>query len=121
MVHPSRIGRAWSRRPSNTGHLHPTSCDDGAGGGPPPGAPSIAPIVVNSAQVGHVAVPSGPPPMEVALRELGPTLTWSGLALLGIGSMTVALLIFRPARKRLRSLEAAALRPGTGSDRRAGR
>ena len=37
----------------------------------PPGAPSIAPIVVNSTQVGHVAVPSGPPPMEVALRELG--------------------------------------------------
>ena len=83
-------------------------------GGPPPGAPSIAPIVVNSAQVGHVAVPSGPPPMEVALRELGPTLTWSGLALLGIGSMTVALVIFRPARKRLRSLEVAARALGQG-------
>ena len=83
-------------------------------GGPPPGAPSLSPIVVNSAQVGHVAVPSGPPPMEVALRELGPTLTWSGLALLGIGSMTVALVIFGPARKRLRSLEAAARALGQG-------
>jgi len=83
-------------------------------GGPPPGAPHIAPIVVNSAQVGHVAVPSGPPPLQVALRELGPTLTWSGLALLGIGSMTVALVIFGPARKRLRSLESAARALGQG-------
>jgi signal transduction histidine kinase len=84
------------------------------GGRGGPGAPSISPIVVNSAQVGHVAVPSGPPPMEVALRELGPTLTWSGLALLGIGSMTVALVIFGPARKRLRSLETAARALGQG-------
>ena len=83
-------------------------------GRPPPGAPNIAPIVVNSAQVGHVAVPSGPPPMEVALRELGPTLTWSGLALLAIGSTTVALVIFGPAHKRLRSLEAAARALGQG-------
>jgi two-component system sensor histidine kinase BaeS len=52
--------------------------------------------------------------MEVALRELGPTLTWSGLALLGIGSMTVALVIFRPARKRLQSLEVAARALGQG-------
>ena len=84
------------------------------GGGRPPGAPFISPIVVNSAQIGHVAVPSGPPPMEVALRELGPTLTWSGLALLAIGSMTVALVIFAPARKRLRSLETAARALGQG-------
>jgi signal transduction histidine kinase len=83
-------------------------------GGPPPGAPNIAPIVVNSAQVGHVAVPSGPPPLQVALRELGPTLTWSGLLLLGIASMTVALAIFGPARKRLRSLESAARALGQG-------
>jgi two-component system sensor histidine kinase MtrB len=52
--------------------------------------------------------------MEVALRELGPTLTWSGLALLGIGSMTVALAIFGPARKRLRSLQTAARALGQG-------
>jgi signal transduction histidine kinase len=79
-----------------------------------PGSPTISPVVVNGAQIGHVAVPSGPPPMEVALRELGPTLTWSGLALLGIGSMTVALAIFGPARKRLRSLETAARALGEG-------
>ena len=99
----------------------------GEGGAPPPpdftrrrggrggpGAPSFSPIVVNSVFVGHVAVPSGPPPMEIALRELGPTLTWSGLALLAIGSMTAALVIFRPARRRLHSLETAARALGQG-------
>ncbi|MGH7464716.1 MAG: sensor histidine kinase [Longimicrobiales bacterium] len=52
--------------------------------------------------------------MEALIRELGPTLTWSGLALLAIGSMMVALVIFRPARQRLRSLEDAARALGEG-------
>ena len=86
----------------------------GGGRGGPGGPPHLSPIVVNNLQVGLVAVPNGPPPIEVALRELGPTLTWSGLGLLTLGSMMVALLIFRPARKRLRSLEEAARALGEG-------
>jgi signal transduction histidine kinase len=86
------------------------------GGRGGPGGPPLlfSPIVVNAAQIGHVAVPSGPPPMEIVLRELGPTLTWSGLGLLGMGSVLVALVIFRPVRKRLRSLEDAARALGEG-------
>jgi signal transduction histidine kinase len=84
----------------------------GPGGGP--GGPNLAPIVVSNVQVGHVAVPSGPPPTEVVLRELGPTLTWAGLALLGVGATMVAFVIFRPARRRLRSLEHAARALGEG-------
>jgi signal transduction histidine kinase len=76
--------------------------------------PNVAPIVVAGTQVGHVAVPTGAPPMEVLLRELGPTLTWSGLGLLTVGAMLTALMIFRPARKRLRSLEDAARALGEG-------
>ena len=83
----------------------------GGRGGP---FPNISPIVVSGLQVGLVAVPIGPPPMEVLLRELGPTLTWSGLGLLGIGAMMTALIIFRPARKRLQSLERAARALGDG-------
>jgi signal transduction histidine kinase len=83
----------------------------GRGGGPPI---HFAPIVVGGAQVGHVAIPSGPPPMETVLRELGPTLTWSGLGLLSLGAVLAALVIFRPARKRLRSLEHAARALGEG-------
>ena len=86
----------------------------GGGRGGPGGPPHISPIVVSNMQVGVVAVPNGPPPIEVALRELGPTLTWSGLGLLTLGSMMVALLIFRPARQRLRSLEEAARALGEG-------
>jgi signal transduction histidine kinase len=83
----------------------------GPGGGPPL---HLSPIVVGGTQIGHVAIPSGPPPMEVMLRELGPTLTWSGLGLLAVGSVLAALAIFGPARKRLASLEHAARALGEG-------
>jgi signal transduction histidine kinase len=73
-----------------------------------------APIVVNDRQVGLVAVPSNPPPVSVALRELGPTLAWFGLGLLGFGATLTALLVFRPAHKRLRTLEQAARALGEG-------
>ena len=53
--------------------------------------------------------------MEVALRELGPTLTWSGLALLGIGSMTVALADLRTGAQA----PAVARRRRAGARRRA--
>ncbi len=73
-----------------------------------------APIMVNDRQVGMVAVPSNPPPVSVALRELGPTLTWFGLGLLAVGATLTALFVFRPAHKRLRTLEHAARALGEG-------
>src|SRR5215218_6400354 len=73
-----------------------------------------ASIVVNDRQIGLVAVPSNPPPVSVALRELGPTLTWFGLGLLGLGATLTALFVFRPAHKRLRTLEQAARALGDG-------
>ena len=85
------------------------------GGGRGIGSPvNLAPIVVNSTQVGHVAIPSGPPPMTVVVRELGPTLTWSALGLLLGGATLASLVIFRPARRRLGSLQAAARALGEG-------
>lgn len=74
----------------------------------------FAPVLVQGAVVGLVAVPSNPPPMWVTLRELWPTLTWFGLGLLGAGAIVTALLIFRPAHKRLRTLEQAARALGEG-------
>jgi len=73
-----------------------------------------APIMVNDRQVGLVAVPSNPPPVSVALRELGPTLIWFGLGLLAVGTTLTALFVFRPAHKRLRTLEQAARALGEG-------
>jgi signal transduction histidine kinase len=74
----------------------------------------FAPIVVAGSQVGVVAVPTNPPPVSVALQELGPTLSWFGLGLLGVGATLTALLIFRPAHNRLRALEQAARALGEG-------
>jgi signal transduction histidine kinase len=73
-----------------------------------------APILINEAQVGVVAVPSNPPPDWVAIREFGPTLTWFGLGVLGLGATLTALLVFRPAHKRIRTLEQAARALGEG-------
>jgi two-component system sensor histidine kinase BaeS len=88
------------------------------GGGPRTQA-EYASVLVRGVQVGLVAVPTAPPPVFVALREIGPTLTWFGAGLLGIGATLTALFIFRPAHKRLRSLEQAALalREGRGDVR----
>ena len=120
----------WPRIPSIEGGRGSSSSEPGPGARMP-GGPSIqprtggrrggprypieyAPIIVNDGQVGVVAVPSNPPPVSVALRELGPTLTWFGLGLLGLGATLTALLVFRPAHKRLRTLEQAARALGEG-------
>jgi signal transduction histidine kinase len=73
-----------------------------------------APIMAAERQVGMVAVPSNPPPVSVALRELGPTLTWVALGLLVLGATLTALFVFRPVHKRIRSLEHAARALGEG-------
>lgn len=74
----------------------------------------FASIVSHGAQVGIVAVPGTPPPVSVALQQFGPTLSWFGLGLLAAGATSTALLIFRPAHKRLRTLEQAARALGEG-------
>ena len=71
-------------------------------------------VVVNGVRTGVVAVPLGPPPLSVGLRELAPTLIWLGIALLGLGAAVMALVIFRPTHRRLRSLEDAARALGEG-------
>jgi two-component system OmpR family sensor kinase len=92
--------RPWDGRPR-----------EGSGG---PRQAETAAIVVNGTEVGTVFVPVNPPPTFVAIRELGPTLTWVGLGLLAIGAASAALLIFRPAHRRLQTLEQAARALGEG-------
>jgi signal transduction histidine kinase len=82
--------------------------------GGPRTAAEFAPVVVSGTTVGLVAVPLSPPPMFMVLRELGPTLSWFGLGLLGIGATLTALFIFRPAHNRLQTLEQAAHALGEG-------
>jgi hypothetical protein len=73
-----------------------------------------ADINLHGAVDGIVAVPSNPPPLEVSIREVAPTLAWVGIALLGAGAAIMAFVIFRPTRARLRSLEDAARALGEG-------
>jgi two-component system sensor histidine kinase BaeS len=73
-----------------------------------------ADIVVGGTRAGIVAVPAGPPPLSVGLREVAPTLGLVGIALLGAGAALMALLIFRPTHRRLRDLETAARAIGEG-------
>jgi two-component system sensor histidine kinase BaeS len=77
----------------------------GRGGPGPPSRAEFAPIVVNSESIGLVAVPSQPPPLQFVFRNLGPTMTGVAMVLLVAGTAVAALLVFRPARKRLRTLQ----------------
>jgi signal transduction histidine kinase len=83
-------------------------------GGPSGGGFVFAPVVVNDATVAMVAVPSDPPPLSATLRNLGPTLGIVAVGLLIAGSAVGALLIFRPTRRRLGSLQQAAQAIGAG-------
>jgi two-component system, OmpR family, sensor kinase len=66
-------------------------------------------IIVDYVPVGVViAMPRS------ALRQLGPTLAIVGAVLVVIGTTVAALLIFGPVRPRLRSLEEAARKVGSG-------
>jgi signal transduction histidine kinase len=70
--------------------------------------------VVNGADVGSVFVPAEAPPTFVAVLQVGPTLAWFALGMLGVGAAVTALAIFRPTHNRLRALEEAASALGQG-------
>jgi signal transduction histidine kinase len=74
----------------------------------------VAPIMLNGAEAGAVLVPAESPPVFIAVWEVGPTLAWFALGLLGIGAAVTALAIFRPTHNRLRALEEAASALGQG-------
>ena len=81
---------------------------------PPAQGSEFVLITVNGSVVGIVAVPIAPPPLSMALRDLGPTLALVALGLLAMGTAIAALVIFRPARRRLTELQAAARALGAG-------
>jgi signal transduction histidine kinase len=73
-----------------------------------------APVIVNATTVGMVAVPIEPPPLSVALRDLGPTLAIVALGLLVAGTAVGALVVVRPVHRRLHDLQQTARRLGDG-------
>ena len=121
-------------RPENWPPPPPPMTDGGDGRGPkPPDRPDSRPgerppdgdqrgprraetaaITVNGAEVGTVYVPAEAPPVFVAVWQVGPTLAWFALGMLGVGAAVTALAIFRPTHNRLRALEEAATALGQG-------
>jgi signal transduction histidine kinase len=95
----------------------------GRGGGLPPGfdggrAPAnafvFAPILIGGSQAGIVAVAQTPPSMWAAISSLGPALGLQAFVVLCVGALLVSLLVFRPARRRLSSLQSAVQAFGAG-------
>jgi signal transduction histidine kinase len=84
------------------------------GPGPRGLAVEFAYINVGGSVAGIVAVPVEPAPLSMALRDLGPTLAVVAFSLLAAGTAVAALVIFRPARRRLRELQHAARAIGAG-------
>lgn len=104
---PPRVGRSGGGR--------------GRGVGPPPGFDAarpnpfvFAPIILGGSPAGIVAVAQTPPPMWAAISSLGPALGVQAFAVLCVGALLVSLLVFRPARRRLSSLQSAVQAFGAG-------
>ena len=97
--------RARGGRP----HLGPPT-----GGSGPRRRADFAPVVVDGTPIGAVAVPLGRPPFSLLVRELGPTMGLVGGLVLLAGGAVIALVMFGPARRRLRKVQEATERIGAG-------
>jgi len=75
---------------------------------------TFAPAIVNGQIRAMVAVPTDPPPLSMAIRDVGPTLAIVAMVLLVTGTSTLAFVVFGPARRRLRALQNAARAIGEG-------
>lgn len=74
----------------------------------------FARIFVSGTLVGTVAVVTGRPPLALVVRELGPTMVLFGGGVLLVGTALIAVLVFGPARRRLRQVQNATVRLGGG-------
>jgi signal transduction histidine kinase len=75
---------------------------------------NIAPVFVSDSVVGLVAVVPGPPPVSRVAGELGPTLALLGGGVLAVGAGLIAFVVFGPVRRRLRQVQEATERLGSG-------
>jgi signal transduction histidine kinase len=109
-------GRAGLEGPRGRGgerfDLGPVERFERAAGGGPPFARPI-PILVASRVAGLVVVPPQAP-FGFLLRRYAPMLALVAGGVLVLGTVVTSLMIFGPARRRLRDVEAAARRLGSG-------
>ncbi len=106
-----RLARArlLRRRPERVDR--PAGEPPGSGAAPRGNRP--VPIVVNGETAGVVVVPARAP-FGFLLLRFAPTLTFVAAGVLVVGTILASVMIFGPARRRLRALESAARRLGAG-------
>jgi two-component system sensor histidine kinase BaeS len=83
----------------------------GAGGGP---FGEMSPLFANGEQIGRVVIWAGDRPFWRIVRQMGPTMAVIGAGVLGVGSALIALVVFGPVRRRLKGVQAATERLGSG-------
>jgi signal transduction histidine kinase len=122
---PRRFGRrgAWGRGlDAGDGPLGPSRADavprsDGtprADSAPRPRRGEFVPIFVSGEPVGRVVVLPGGPPFSRIVRQFGPTIALVATSVLVVGTTLIALVVFGPARRRLKAVQAATDRLGAG-------
>ena len=119
-----RGGRSWGGpredgsggRPQPGRNPFPGSGFGRGRGEAPPDRESVvfAPVRVDGATVGMVAVSSTSPPLSAAFNRMGPALGIQAVVMLGLGALLVALVVFRPAARRLQGLQDAVREFGEG-------
>jgi two-component system sensor histidine kinase BaeS len=85
-----------------------------ADGLPRPRRGEFAAILVGGMPVGRVVVLPGGPPFSRIVRQLGPTIALVAASVLIVGTTLIALVIFGPARRRLKAVQGATERLGAG-------
>jgi signal transduction histidine kinase len=73
-----------------------------------------SPIIVGGFAVGRVAVWLGRPSATRIARQLGPTLALVGGSVLFLGTAAIAFVVFGPTRRRLKTVQDATERLGSG-------
>jgi signal transduction histidine kinase len=72
------------------------------------------PILVGGTPVGRVVVLPGGPPFSRVLRRFGPQMALVAGGVFAVGAALIALIVFGPARRRLKDVQAATERLGAG-------
>jgi signal transduction histidine kinase len=73
-----------------------------------------APLFVNGVQAGRVVIWADDRPFWRTVKQLGPTMAVIGAGVFGVGAALIALVVFGPARRRLRDVQSATERLGAG-------
>jgi len=105
--------RAWGLGPDDPDLGRPDRRQQFGRGGPRFRPIRPAPIVVNGNVAGVVVVPPRAP-FVFLLRRYAPTLALVATGVLVAGALLTTIVVFGPARRRLRALEDAARRFGSG-------